>query len=151
MPLPDAVSLAGLRRLLLLILVLGLAGTGTELLLMGHYEDGWQAVPLVLIGLALLAAGWRAARPAGAALATFRAVMVLLILSGGVGTWRHYRGNAEFELEMTPGLAGFTLFAESMTGATPALAPGAMALLGLVGLASAYRLAPRPSESSSPE
>ena len=51
----------------------------------------------------------------------------------------HYRGNAEFELEMMPALGGLDLFWKSMQGATPALAPGAMVQIGLVGLAYCFR------------
>jgi hypothetical protein len=54
-----------------------------------------------------------------------------------VGTFLHYRGNVEFELELTPGIRGLALFREAITGATPALAPGAMIVVGLVGLAYA--------------
>jgi hypothetical protein len=56
----------------------------------------------------------------------------------------------EFELEMYPGLSGLELFREAMKGATPALAPGTMTILGLLGLAYTYGLAPtnHPSESS---
>lgn len=148
MGIPDSASLPRLRRLLLVLLVLGFLGTGTELLLLGHYEDAWQVVPLVLIGLGLIAAGWRALRPGVAATRAFRGVMVLVAASGLVGTVLHYQGNAEFELEMTPNLKGLALFAESMTGATPALAPGAMVLLGLLGLASTYGLASRAQSTS---
>lgn len=149
MGIPDSASLPRLRRLLLVLLVLGLLGTGTELLLLAHYEDTWQVVPLVLIGLGLIAAGWPVLRPGVTATRAFRAVMGLVAASGIVGTVLHYRGNAEFELEMTPNLKGFALFAESMTGATPALAPGAMMLLGLLGLASTYGLASRDQSTSS--
>jgi len=61
--------------------------------------------------------------------------MLLFVLSGAFGVLLHYQGNVEFELEMYPTTAGFQLFRKAMTGATPALAPGAMAMLGLVGLA----------------
>ena len=53
----DAI-LARLRRYVLALLVIGLAGTATELLALAHYEDSWQLVPLVLIGLALVVVGW---------------------------------------------------------------------------------------------
>ena len=36
--------------MLLVILVLGLLGTATELILLQHYEDWKQVVPLALIG-----------------------------------------------------------------------------------------------------
>ena len=45
----------------------------------------------------------------------------------------------EFELEMYPDLAGWKLFKDSMMGATPALAPGAMVQIGLIGLAWTLR------------
>ena len=35
-----------LRQLLLAIIAMGLAGTAADLLLLGHYEEGWQLVPL---------------------------------------------------------------------------------------------------------
>jgi hypothetical protein len=40
---------------------------------------------------------------------------------------------------MYPDLAGWKLFKDSMMGATPALAPGAMLQIGLVGLAWTFR------------
>jgi len=126
-----------LRRAVTGLLAMALAGTGAELLLLEHYEDAWQVVPLVLIGLGLVVTGWRVSRPGPASLRGFRAVMVLMVASGALGLFLHYRGNTEFELERDPALAGFTLFREAMTGATPALAPGAMILFGLLGLVSA--------------
>jgi len=128
-----------MRRALYWILVLGLLGTGVELLLLGHTEDVWQLTPLALIGLSLLTVAWRTFDRRASSLVAFRAAMALSAASGLVGTYLHYRGNVEFELEMSPELGGFELFAAAMTGATPALAPGAMALLGLIGLAAELR------------
>ena len=65
--------------------------------------------------------------------------MVLCMTSGLVGLLLHYKGNVEFELEMYPDLSGWKLFKDSMMGATPALAPGAMLQIGLVGLAWTFR------------
>jgi hypothetical protein len=65
--------------------------------------------------------------------------MVLSLASGFVGLLLHYRGNVEFELEMYPDLAGWKLFKDSMMGATPSLAPGAMMQIGLIGLAWTFR------------
>jgi hypothetical protein len=39
---------------------------------------------------------------------------------------------------MYPSLGGVQLVRETLTGATPVLAPGSMTLLGLVGLAHTY-------------
>ena len=41
------------RRLLLLVLLAGMAGTLAELGLTGHYEDAWQYAPIVLLFLLL--------------------------------------------------------------------------------------------------
>ena len=133
-----------LRRAVTGLLAMALVGTGAELLLLEHYEDAWQFVPLVLIALGLLAMGWRAVRPGRASLRAFRVVMVLMVASGALGLFLHYRGNTEFELERDPGLAGFALFREAMTGATPALAPGAMMLFGVLGLVSALEIRRQP-------
>ena len=127
------------RRLLLLVLAMGIVGTGLELLLLEHFEDAWQWAPLVLMGLALPILAWYAAAPGRVTVLTIRATMTLFLLSGIVGMILHYRGNVEFELEMSPEQGGWVLFRESMMGATPALAPGAMVLLGLLGLVATYR------------
>lgn len=128
-----------LRRWLLLVVLAGAAGLFAELLLLEHWEPGWQLTPLVLLGAALLtgAASWQ--RPGPAALRAFRAVMWLCVLAGVVGVVQHYLGNAEFERESDPTLTGLALFWTAARGATPALAPGAMAQLGVVGLLFAWR------------
>jgi DNA uptake protein ComE-like DNA-binding protein len=139
------------RRNVLAILVMGLAGTGVELLLLGHYESRWQLVPLGLIGVSLLTLGWHALSRGATSVRALQAVMALCVLGGGAGILQHYRGNSEFELEMYPDIRGFELFAKSVTGATPALAPGTMALLGLLGLVYTHghpRLAARTADDT---
>ena len=130
---------AVLRRLLLVIVVLGALGLEAELLLLEHYESAWQFTPLVLLGVVLVSAllVWR--RPSPATVRFFQAVMVLCVAAGAVGVFLHYDGNVEFELEREPLLRGLSLFWEAARGATPALAPGAMAQLGLLGLVYTYR------------
>ena len=128
-----------LRRLLLGLVVLGALGLEAELLLLEHYESAWQFTPLVLLGAALVAAVlvWR--RPSPATVRFFQAVMALCVAAGAIGVFLHYDGNVEFELEREPLLGGLALFWEAVRGATPALAPGAMAQLGLLGLVYTYR------------
>ena len=135
-----AAVLATLRRFLLAIVGLGLFGTGTELLLMGHYEDPWQLVPLVVIALSLAVLGWHTVSGGAASLRAHCLAMALLMISGALGIVLHYRGNMEFQLEIDASLRGLPLFLKVMNAkAPPALAPGNMALLGLLGLAYAYR------------
>jgi hypothetical protein len=127
-------SLIRLRRGILLLLVAGLVGTGAELLLMGHTEGLDQLIPLLLIGLGLATLAWVGLAGSRTSLRVFQGTMLLAMLSGAVGTVLHYRGNVEFEIESMPGLKGFDLFKEAMHGATPALAPGTMVLVGALGL-----------------
>lgn len=128
-----------MRASLLGILLLGLVGTGVELLLLGHTEDVWQWVPLVLIALCLLVLAWHIVAPGARSVRALQGTMLLFLASGVAGVLLHYRGNVEFEREMQPSLAGLKLFFGAMAGATPALAPGTMVQLALVGLASTYR------------
>jgi hypothetical protein len=128
-----------LRWLLLAILGLGLSGTGIELLLLGHTELWQQWVPLTLIALGLVALAWFGASGGSASLWAIRLVMGLCVVSGFAGVVLHYQGNVEFARETYPSIGALELFRRAMTGATPALAPGTMIQLGLVGLASTFR------------
>lgn len=133
-----------LRRLLLGVLLFGLTGTATELLLISHDEDIWQMIPIVAIALAALAglglAATSRATPPAVLLRLFQVMMVLLILTGGAGMVLHYRANMEFKLEMDPTLSGTALFWSVVRAKTPpALAPATLALLGLLGLTYAFR------------
>ena len=123
-----------MRRMLLFILVLGILGTGAELLLIGHYEDPWQIAPLGLFAAGLVAVAWQGVSRGPAGVRALQIVMALFVASGGLGVYLHYAGNIEFERELDPEVSGFALFKEAMRGATPALAPGTMVLLGLIGL-----------------
>ena len=127
------------RAVLLAIFLLGVAGIAIELVLLEHFDDFWQWTPFLLFGLSLLVLVWYWAAPRGGAVRTFRAMMVLFIASGAFGVFLHYDGNAEFEREMSPEVTGWPLFWEAIRGATPALAPGAMVQLGLIGLAFTIR------------
>lgn len=128
------------RRLILALLAFGLVGTSVELVLMEHYEDSWQAAPLGVIAAGLAAVGWQSVRPTRGGLRVLRLVMVTFVLSGGVGVLLHFRGNLEFQVENDPNQTRSALFWKVMRAhAPPALAPGLMAQLGLLGLIYAYK------------
>lgn len=116
-------------------LVIGVLGTGAELLLLGHYETPAQYAPLALLAAGVPSLLWLRLRASAVARRTAQSLMGLFLIAGAVGVALHARGNAEFELEMYPTRAGWELARETLTGATPVLAPGSMTLLGLVGLA----------------
>ena len=128
-----------IRRILLVTLVLGIAGTTTELLLLGHFEDWRQLIPLLLLACALLVLAWHARERRAAPVRVFQGLMAVFAAAGVTGLALHYRGNMEFELEMYPTMSGFELFKKTITGATPALAPGTMVQIALIGLAYTYR------------
>ena len=143
-------ALETIRRLLFGALALGLIGTLAELWLMGHHEDWKQLIPLVVIGASALVLVWFAFSRSGWATRSFRLCMVLLILSGATGAILHYRANMEFQLEMDPTLGGMALLLKVLHAkAPPALAPGNMALLGLMGLISTLGIAQTPRTKQS--
>ena len=78
------------RLLLLIILALGLAGTGVELLLLGHTEDVWQWVPLVLLAAGLIIIGIWVRRRRRWSLRAFQATMLLCVVAGPVGMWQRF-------------------------------------------------------------
>jgi hypothetical protein len=124
-----------LRRWLLWILALGLVGTETELLLLAHYQEPAQFVPVLLIPCAMVALAWDARRHDSTSLRTLRIIMVFFLLTGFVGVGLHFRGAAEFQLETNPGMSKWELIKNVMrVKAPPVLAPGVMLQLGLLGL-----------------
>jgi hypothetical protein len=129
----------GLRRVLAALFLFGSVGTAAELVLLEHFEDAWQYSPLVLIGIGCAVLAVLAVRPSAIGVRFFQLTMLAFIVSGIAGIVLHYQGNVEFELELDPEASGFGLFWEAMKGATPALAPGTMVLLGALGLISASR------------
>ena len=136
----DKNPITGVRRILLALLFLGLLGTGSDLLLLSHYEDPWQLIPLGLIAIGLIVITWHALSRGRASIRVLQGAMVLFIMSGLAGFVFHYQGNREFQLEVNPSLGGLELFLKVIRAkAPPALAPGAMIHLGLLGLAYSYR------------
>jgi hypothetical protein len=133
-----AVMDARVRTWLLATFVLASLGTAAELLLLEHFEEPPQWIPLALIGAALLVLAWHALAPSRGSVRTFQAVMLLFAAAGALGTVLHFRGNVEFERELHPDADTDALVRGAMAGATPALAPGTMILLGSIGLLYAY-------------
>ena len=135
------------RRILLGILLLGIAGISIELWLLAHVEDVYQLIPLLLAGIAVVAAGLIVFRPSTITVRVFQMVMVLFLISGVVGMYLHFQVNMEFQLEMDPALSGMALYRKAIVAKSPpALAPGAMIQLGLIGLAYTFKhpaIAPR--------
>jgi hypothetical protein len=128
----------------LTVLILGLTGTGLELFLLEHTEDARQWIPLVLIVLTLPVLAWHVAGRTPLSMRALQALMLTFVAAGFTGIYFHYRGSVEFRLEANPSLAGRELFwAAIRNKAPPALAPGTMIELGLIGLAYISTAPPR--------
>lgn len=128
------------RRILLGILLLGVVGISAELLLLSHTEHASQWIPLVLNDLTVVMSAVVFFRPTIGSIRLFQMVMLLMIISGGVGMYLHLAANMEFQLEMDATLSGWALLKKSVVAkAPPALAPGVMIQLGLIGLAYTFK------------
>lgn len=132
-------TLAVLRRVLLLILWVGLLGTQIELLLLKHTDGRWQLFPVVATGAAIVVLVWYGISQNAASLRTLNALMILFLIAGMLGVYQHFVGNVAYERDSDPSLSGRALYESAVMGATPTLAPGVMIQLGLIGLAFAFR------------
>ena len=122
-----------LRLAILVLFVVASLGMLAELLLLAHTDGALQLIPVLLLGLGLVAAGWVGVARSRASILALRWTGVVQLLAGVTGLVLHYRSNVEFELEMQPDARGAGLIWAALTGAIPALAPGAMIQLGLLG------------------
>lgn len=134
----DAAVLANFRRGLVALFVMGAVGAGFELLLLEHTDTPWQPIPLALLASSLLTLLW-CRSSSSLSWRVFQALMWLFVAAGMLGVFLHLRGNMQFAIELFPSATSVELFKEAIFGATPALAPGTMVLLGGLGLLVTYR------------
>ena len=130
---------ASLRQLLLAVILLGIVGLQVELALLRHAESLTQWIPHAALMIALFSTLAVYVRPGPSTLRVFQGVMLIFLIVGALGVYLHFKGNVEFALERNPSLGGAALVWKALRGATPALAPGALAQLGLLGLLYTYR------------
>jgi hypothetical protein len=128
-----------LRQILLLLVLFGIVGLIVELLLLGHTDSFNQWIPLIVMIAGLVSTLVVMFRPGNRSIRLFRWVMASFVMAGVLGLYLHFRGNVEFALERDPEMSGLRLVWKALRGATPTLAPGALAQLGLLGLVYSYR------------
>jgi hypothetical protein len=132
--------LATIRRVLLALVALGTAGMSVELVLIKHHEDTDQVIPLVVAAAGLLSILFAAVRPRIGSLRLLQFVMLSYIGTGVIGITLHFKANAEFQREIDPAIGGRDLFWNVVEAtAPPALAPGVLVQLGLLGLVYTYK------------
>lgn len=136
---PPQDTTALLRRALVGILLVGHLGSIAELLLLKHIDGFWQLIPLGLSVITLMTLLWFGVAQSVASLRTLQGTMWLCLLSGVTGVVQHLLGNIVYAQESNPSISGRDLYLEAIMGSTPTLAPGVMVLLGLIGLAFAFR------------
>ena len=136
---PESSTLTFIRRLMLASLAGGIVGTAAELILLGHVDSAAQWIPVVALAAAVPLLLWHAARPGPLTVRLLRLLMCAYLVLGIIGVGLHYDGNVEFERELHPKDEGLTFLRHAVAGATPVLAPGSMMLLGLLGIAHAYK------------
>ena len=121
------------KQLIIAALLFMMVGTALELYLLGHYEDTLQLIPIICIGASIITLILLFFRRTKWTIGLYKLVLGLSALSGFYGTYLHLQANYEFEVEMKPTVKGWELFVESLSGALPALAPGSMIVLALIG------------------
>jgi hypothetical protein len=128
-----------LRQLVLALVVLGIIGLEIELALLRHAESFSQWIPHVVLLAGFVTTVAVYLRPARVTFRVFQTMMWIFVVVGLLGVFFHLKGNVEFAMERDPSLSGAKLIWKVLRGATPALAPGALSQLGLLGLLYTYR------------
>ena len=130
---------ATVRQLLLALVVIGIVGLEVELALLRHAESFSQWIPHVTLFIGLLTTAAVYFQPGPRTLRVFETMMIIFTAVGALGVYFHLNGNVEFAQERDPSLSGVRLLWKALRGASPALAPGALAQLGLLGLLYGYK------------
>lgn len=122
-----------LKKVIVLTFIIMTLGTVLELYLLHHYESIFQLIPILCIGLILLAVVTLYYRRTRLIKSIFKLILVVTAMSGVYGGYLHLYANYEFEVEMKPTADFWHLLFESFSGALPTLAPFSMIILALIG------------------
>jgi hypothetical protein len=135
------------RHFLLVLAISTFCLIPAELALTGHTEGFFQLIPFVVSGLSLLTIGVWWIRKSSWTLTITRIVMLLSCATSFLGVIKHFQHNLEFELEIRPGAVWTDVFLETISGASPLLAPGILFLAGVMVLAALHKW---PSKQNQP-
>ena len=132
------VILARLRRFLLVIAGLLLAGTILELWVINHTQEAIQWLPFILCGVGLVVVGAALLRPQRSNLMALRGVMGVVTLGSVFGVIEHIESNLGFVLEIHPNATFDQILSGALGGANPLLAPGMLGLAAVLAIAATY-------------
>ena len=128
-----------LRRFLLAAAAATHAAAAAELVFVEHYEGPWQVAPFGMIAVGLVAVAWAWAAPSRGSLMALRWAGALAVVGSLIGVVQHAAGNLDFAREVSPGAGAGEMAWEALSGGYPLLAPGMIALAGLLAAAATYR------------
>ena len=125
-------KLVRIRKLSKAVLLLTIFGMLGELLLIGHYNDVWQIIPIIYLLFTLVSVILLSRVDHNKITLIARCLSYGLMLLGAIGVGLHLKNNYAFEAEMYPTESFSSLFIKSFSGALPVLAPGSLIPLGLI-------------------
>lgn len=131
------------RRGILAVLVFGCVGLIGELVLLEHYGELTQLLPLLLCAALLVAVIAHWIGNGAKSVRALQVVGLLMVLSGGLGVYFHGAENLEHAREDAEEYgdptSGTDFWMRVAKGDAPALAPGTLIQFGLLALLVAYR------------
>jgi hypothetical protein len=135
----DSFILTRLRRFLLMLTGILFVGTLVELVFTGHTQEPVQWIPFGLCGLGLVVIFAALVRPTHFYVRLLQGCMLVIALGSLLGVYEHVQGNVEFRLETHPNSTTTELVGAALGGTYPLVAPGVLAVAGVLGLAAAYQ------------
>jgi hypothetical protein len=139
-----------LRRIVAALVAFGLIAIAVELVLIEHVENTSQLIPVIVLPLAALLLGPIAFGAVPWNVVALRGVLAIVVLAGIAGVGLHVFESWQFQAEVDPSQPGVArAWAALRAQSPPSLAPGQIALLGLLGLAAAT--GPAPTHPSPPK
>lgn len=140
-----------LRRFLVGVAAFVCGATIVELLLTEHTTSWVQLLPIwaCVLGIVASLALLRVATPL--TIKVHRSAMMILLAISLAGVYNHIVENYLFAREIRPTSTATDALVEALTGASPLMAPGILALAGILGLVGTLRYSALPSRRATGE
>src|SRR5688500_1510056 len=138
MPAVGAQEFGWLRRIVAGLVAFGLLAIAAELVLIEHLENLNQLAPVIVLPVAAVMLGPVALGAVPWNVVALRGALAMVVLAGLAGVGLHVYESWQCQLEIDPSQRGIArAWAAVRAQSPPSLAPGQIALLGLLGLAAA--------------
>jgi hypothetical protein len=127
-----------IRQFLLILSILSIGATLTELILLEHTDGLLQLIPFGLSGIGAVVVIAALLRPRRTTLRWLRVAMVIVAVGGLFGVGIHLRENILFEQDIRPNAATLDIIVNAVKGASPLFAPSALVFAALLALLATY-------------